>query len=68
MQDGYLAVRSLPEATSKSEKAGLYEGDEVQIAGGVVQGTGFEGEPVAYVWVYVSRLDVYGYVNSGYLE
>ena len=66
LQAGYLAVRTRPEAARESEICSLYNGDEVQIAGGSVQGTGFGGQ-ATYVWVYVPKYKVYGYVNQNYI-
>ena len=66
LQSGYLPVRLLPEATRENEICSLYEDDEVLIAGGSVQGTGPDGAAV-YVWVYVPRYGIFGYVDQSFL-
>ena len=47
---------------------GLYNGDEVQITGSYVQGTGFNGVRAVYVWVFVPKFGISGYVDSAYIR
>ena len=44
-----------------------YNGDTVQIIGSYVQGTTFSGAPATYVWVFVPKTGVSGYVNAAFL-
>ena len=69
LQSGYLAVRTAPAAQYENEiqSTKLYNGDTVQITGGYVQGPGFGGQ-TTYVWVYVPKTGVSGYVNANYLR
>ena len=68
LQSGYLAIRTAPAAAYENEinHIGLYNGEQVQIAGGYVQGTGFGG-PATYVYVFAPKFGCYGYVNAAYL-
>ena len=65
---GYLAIRTAPAAAYENEinHIGLYNGEQVQIAGDYVQGTGFGG-PATYVYVFAPKFGCYGYVNAAYL-
>lgn len=69
LKDGYLAIRTRPEATYESEinHTGLLNGDKVQITGGYVNGPGFGGQ-ATYVWVFSPKYGVSGYVNAAYLR
>ena len=69
VSNGYLAIRTAPAADYNNEinHIGLKTGDQVQITGGYVQGTGFGGEKATYVWVYAPKFGVSGYVNAAYL-
>ena len=62
----YLIVRSGPEATQATEIGGLCNGDDVQIAGGTVVGTDVGG-PAMYVYVYVPKFGLNGYVNVDFI-
>ena len=68
IQAGYLAVRKKPEAAYGNEinHVGLQNGDRVRITGSMVNGSGFGGS-AKYVWVYVPKYEVSGYVNAAYL-
>ena len=70
IQAGYLAVRTAPEAKYENEikSTKLYNGDTVQITGEYVQGTTFNGAKATYVWVFVPKTGVSGYVNAYYLK
>ena len=70
LQAGYLAVRTAPEAKYENEikSTKLYNGDTVQITGEYVQGTTFNGVKATYVWVFVPKTGVSGYVNAYYLK
>ena len=70
LQSGYLAVRTAPEAKYENEikSTKLYNGDTVQITGEYVQGTTFNGVKATYVWVFVPKTGVSGYVNAYYLK
>ena len=69
LKDGYLAVRTAPEAKYENEiqSTKLYNGDTVQITGGYVQGTTFGGGKAPYVWVFVPKTGVSGYVNANFI-
>ncbi len=69
VSDGYLAIRTAPAADYNNEinHIGLKTGDQVQIIGNYVQGTGFGGGTATYVWVYAPKFGVSGYVNAAYL-
>ncbi len=69
LQSGYLAVRTAPAAQYENEiqSTKLYNGDVVQITGSYVQGTTFGGGAATYVWVYVPKTGVSGYVNAAFL-
>ena len=69
VSNGYLAIRTAPAADYNNEinHIGLKTGDQVQITGGYVQGTGFGGEKATYGWVYAPKFGVSGYVNAAYL-
>ena len=70
LQAGYLAVRTAPEAKYENEiqSTKLYNGDTVQIAGAYVQGTTFNGGKATYVYVFVPKTGVSGYVNAAFLR
>ena len=70
LQSGYLAVRTAPEAKYENEiqSTKLYNGDTVQITGSYVQGTTFNGGKATYVWVFVPKTGVSGYVNANFLK
>ena len=59
LKEGYLAVRTAPEARY---------GEMVQVTGGYVQGTTLGGGAATYVWVFVPRTGVSGYVNAAFLK
>ena len=67
---GYLAIRTAPEAKNENEinHTGLHNGDQVQIVGPYVQGTGFGGGPATYVKVFAPKYGITGYVNAYYLK
>lgn len=69
LQGGYLAVRTAPEAKYENEiqSSKLYNGETVQITGAYVQGTTFNGGKATYVWVFVPKTGVSGYVNANFL-
>ena len=70
LQGGYLAIRTAPAAQYENEinHIGLKNGDQVQITGAYVQGTGFGGGAATYVWVYAPKFGCSGYVNAYYLN
>ena len=70
LQSGYLAVRTAPAAKYENEiqSTKLYNGDTVQITGAYVQGTTFNGGKATYVWVFVPKTGVSGYVNAAFLR
>ena len=70
LQGGYLAVRTAPEAKYENEiqSSKLYNGDTVQVTGAYVQGTTFNGGKATYVWVFVPKTGVSGYVNAYFLK
>ena len=67
---GYLAVRTAPAYRYENEiqSTKLYSGDRVEITGSYVQGTGINGARATYVWVFVPKTGVSGYVNAAYLR
>ena len=69
LQSGYLAVRTAPEFKYENEiqSTKLQNGDVVEVTGSYVQGTGINGSRCTYVWVYVPKTGVSGYVNAYYL-
>ena len=69
IQSGYLAIRTAPAAKYENEinHIGLVNGDRVRITGSFIQGTGFDGRPAAYVWVYAPKFGVSGYVNASFI-
>ena len=69
LKDGYLAVRTAPAAKYENEiqSTKLHNGDLVQITGSYVQGTSFGGGAATYVWVFVPKTGVSGYVNAAFL-
>ncbi len=69
LQGGYLAVRTAPEAKYENEiqSSKLYNGETVQVTGAYVQGTTFNGGKATYVWVFVPKTGVSGYVNANFL-
>ena len=70
LQGGYLAIRTAPATQYENEinHIGLKNGDQVQITGAYVQGTGFGGGAATYVWVYAPKFGCSGYVNASYLQ
>ena len=70
LQSGYLAIRTAPAAQYENEinHIGLKNGDQVQITGAYVQGTGFGGGAATYVWVFAPKFVCSGYVNAIYLQ
>ena len=69
LQGGYLAIRTAPKADYNNEinHIGLKNGEQVQITGSYVQGTGFGGGAATYVWVFVPKFGISGYVNAAYI-
>ena len=69
VNDGYLAIRTAPAFDYNNEinHTGLKTGDQVQITGNYVQGTGLNGTSATYVWVFAPKYGVSGYVNAAYL-
>ncbi len=69
LRSGYLAVRTAPAAAYENEiqSTKLYNGDVVQITGAYVPGTTFGGAKATYVWVFVPKTGVSGYVNAAFL-
>ncbi len=70
LQSGYLAVRTAPSAQYENEiqSTKLYNGDTVRVTGDRVEGTTFGGCKAFYVWVYVPKTGVSGYVNEAFLK
>ena len=69
LESGYLAVRSQPEFKYENEKSTrLVNGDVVYITGNYCMGTGINGAPCMYVWVFVPSTGESGYVNLGFLR
>ena len=70
LKEGYLAVRTAPHARFENEIRGtkLFNGEQVEITGEYVQGTSFSGGKATYVWVFVPKTGVSGYVNADYLK
>ena len=70
VQWGYLAIRSAPayDYNNGINHVGLHNNDRVQITGSYVQGTGFNGVRADYVWVYVPKFGISGYVDSAYIR
>ena len=66
---GYLAIRTAPAFKYENEinHIGLYNGDQVQIAGPSVKGTGADGGPATYAYVFAPKFGCYGYVNEYFL-
>ena len=66
---GYLAIRTAPAYLYENEinHIGLINGEQVQIAGPSVQGTGINGSRVSYAYVYSPKYNCCGYVNAHYL-
>ena len=66
---GYLAIRTAPAAQYENEinHIGLKNGEQVQIKGNYVQGSGFGG-PATYVWLYAPKVGCCGFVNAAYLK
>ena len=69
LESGYLAIRTAPAYKYENEinHIGLYNGEQVQVAGQPVRGTGINGTPATYCYVYAPKFGCYGYVNSYYL-
>ena len=70
LQGRYLAIRTAPAAQYENEinHIGMKNGDQFQIIGAYVQGTGFGGVAATYVWVYAPKFGCSGYVNASYLQ
>lgn len=70
LTSGYLAIRTAASANYENEinHTGLLNGDQVQITGPSVVGTGFGGGKATYAWVYAPKYGVSGYVNAAYLK
>ena len=66
---GYLAIRTAPSFNYENEviHTGPKNGMLVQITGNTVSGTGINGVPATYVWVYSPDFGVSGYANAYYL-
>ena len=69
IQSGYLAIRTAPSFAYENEviHKGPKNGQKVQITGSTVKGTGINGVPATYVWVYSPDFGVPGYVNAYYI-
>ena len=69
LQGGYLALRTAPSFNYENEviHTGPKNGMLVQITGNTVSGTGINGVPATYVWVYSPDFGVSGYVNAYYI-
>ena len=69
LPDGYLAIRTAPAFKYENEinHIGLLNGEQVQVAGQPVRGTGADGGPATYAYVYAPKFGCYGYVNAYYL-
>ena len=69
LQGGYLALRTAPSFQYENEVLhnGPKNGMLVQITGGTVQGTGINGTPATYVWVYSPDFGISGYANAYYI-
>ena len=69
LQGGYLALRTAPSFNYENEVIhnGPKNGQLVQITGGTVQGTGINGVPATYVWVYSPDFGVSGYANAYFI-
>ena len=69
LNSGYLAIRTAPAYKYENEinHIGLYNGEQVQIAGQPVEGTGINGTKATYAYVYAPKFGCYGYVNAYYL-
>ena len=68
-KDAKRAIRTAPAFDYNNEinHTGLKTGDQVQITGNYVQGTGLNGTSATYVWVFAPKYGVSGYVNAAYL-
>ena len=66
---GYLAIRTEPAYKYENEinHIGLYNGEQVQIAGQYVEGTGINGSKATYAYVYAPKFGCYGYVNAYFI-
>ena len=66
----YLPLRTVPVEKQENEIQGskLHNGDTVVITGAHVQGRTSEGKAATYVWVYVPKTGVSGYVNAQFLS
>ncbi len=69
IQSGYLAIRTAPAYKYENEinHIGLYNGEQVQIAGQYVEGTGINGSKATYAYVYAPKFGCYGYVNAYFI-
>ena len=69
LPSGYLAIRTAPSFQYENEiiHDGPKNGQLVQIVGEYVQGTGINGVPATYVWVYSPDFGVSGYVNTYFI-
>ena len=66
---GYLAIRTAPayEYENEINHIGLINGEQVQIAGQYVEGTGINGSKATYAYVYAPKFGCYGYVNAYFI-
>ena len=55
--NGYLAIRTAPSYRYENEinHIGLFNGEQVQIAGQSVRGTGINNTPAVYAYVYAPK-------------
>ena len=69
LQGGYLAIRTAPSFAYENEVIhnGPKNGQLVQITGSTVPGTGINGVPATYVWVYSPDFGVSGYVHTYFI-
>ena len=69
LPSGYLAIRTAPSFAYENEiiHNGPKNGQLVQITGNTVKGTGINGVPATYVWVYSPDFGVSGYVNAYFI-
>ena len=69
LQRGYLALRTSPSFRFENEieNCRLHNGDCVIVRGEHVTGRGIQGQPTRYVYVYVPKKALSGYVNEHFL-
>lgn len=70
LQTGYLALRSKPGYDASNETGQLYNGDQVQIIGGVqyVDKDFNKNGSTPYINVYSLRLKKSGWVNATFIQ